>query len=263
MPEAGEMKKPLIALLFLLSSAFSQAQTLVSVHPVALLMRSAWPGIDVITLLPPGASPHHFSLKPSQVAEVKRAQHVIWLGEGLEPYLVKLLRAQPGSLALSPHADHHAAEHIWLEPNKVLPMLANIQQALNLPEPVQFKQDWLALDTRLKSRLQVYRGAQLVAYHPALEAWLAYYGLPLRDVITQDPEQPVGSRHLSKLAGDFRSGKVQCLISEPEANRALEDKLLQGSTAQRMQFDPMAYSQQSFVGFYAAIADDLSTCLQH
>lgn len=263
MPEAGEMKKPFIALLFLLSTTFSQAETLVSVHPLALLMRSAWPGIDVITLLPPGASPHHFSLKPSQVAQVKRAQHVIWLGEGLEPYLAKLLRDQPGSLALSPHADHHDAEHIWLDPAQVLPMLAKIQQALNLPEPVQFKQDFAALDKRLRERLTAHAGAQVVAYHPALEAWLVYYGLPLRDVITQDPEQPVGSRHLSKLAGDFRSAKVQCLISEPEANRALEDKLLQGSSAKRMQFDPMAYQQQGFLSFYAAIADDLSICLQH
>jgi zinc transport system substrate-binding protein len=263
MPEAGEMKKPLIALLFLFYTGLSQAETLVSVHPVALLMRSAWPGIDLYTLLPPGASPHHFSLKPSQVAQVKSATQVIWLGGGLEPYLSKLLHAQPGALALSPHADHHDAEHIWLDPAQVLPMLANIQQALQLPEPVKFKQDWLTLNARIKTELQAYRGAQIVVYHPALEAWLAYYQLPLSDVITQDPEQPVGSRHLALLAARFQAGQVQCLISEPEANRGIEEKLLQGSKTRRMQFDPMAYRQTDFLGFYAAIADDLSICLQH
>lgn len=257
------MKKPLLVFCLIFSAGLSHAQTLVSVAPISLLMRSAWPGIDVATLLPAGASPHHFSLKPSQVAQVKQAEHVVWLGAGLEPYLAKLVAGQSGALALSPHADHHDAEHIWLDPAQVLPVLANIQQALNLPEPVQFKQAWLAQDKKMRERLQAHAGAQVVAYHPALEAWLAYYGLPLRDVITQDPEQPVGSRHLAKLAADFRAGNVQCLISEPESNRAVEAKLLAGSKVKVMQFDPMAYAARDFLGFYAAIVDDLHTCLQH
>lgn len=257
------MKKHLLAFCLLFAAGISHAQTMVSVGPLALLMRSAWPGIDVITLLPPGASPHHFSLKPSQVAEVKKADHVIWLGAGLEPYLAKLLADQKGALALSPKGDHHDAEHIWLDPAQVLPLLDKIQQALHLPEPVQFKRDFAVLDEKLRERLKPLAGAQIVAYHPALESWLAYYGLPLRDVITQDPEQPVGSRHLSKLAADFASGKVQCLISEPESNRAVESKLLSGSKVNVMQFDPMAYGAKDFLGFYAAIVDDLHTCLQH
>ncbi len=42
---------------------------------------------DVAALLPPGASPHDFSMRPSDAAGLSSADAVIWVGEALTPWL--------------------------------------------------------------------------------------------------------------------------------------------------------------------------------
>ncbi|MGB0732323.1 MAG: zinc ABC transporter substrate-binding protein [Pontibacterium sp.] len=45
--------------------------------------------VDV--LLPPGSSPHHFTLKPSQIRTLAEADMVVWVGEDMERFMVKML----------------------------------------------------------------------------------------------------------------------------------------------------------------------------
>ncbi|TWB34073.1 zinc ABC transporter substrate-binding protein [Nitrospirillum pindoramense] len=98
---------PLVALLWLAVATPSQAQTqqgaashapqvVASVKPVhslaAALMQGVGPGGDTPKLLVDGtASPHSFSLKPSDAAALSRADIVFWMGPTLEPFLVKPL----------------------------------------------------------------------------------------------------------------------------------------------------------------------------
>ena len=49
--------------------------------------------VEVITLVPPGASPHTYELKPSQVRQVAGARLLILNGAGLEYWAEKLVRA--------------------------------------------------------------------------------------------------------------------------------------------------------------------------
>lgn len=95
---------PLVALLWLAFASAPQAQTqqgtpprvVASVKPVhslaAALMQGVGPGGDTPKLLVDGtASPHSFSLKPSDATALSRADIVFWMGPTLEPFLVKPL----------------------------------------------------------------------------------------------------------------------------------------------------------------------------
>ncbi|MFQ1701754.1 zinc ABC transporter substrate-binding protein [Loktanella agnita] len=51
-------------------------------------------------LLPPGADPHDFALRPSEAASLSKADLVIWVGHGLTPWLEEPLET------LAPQASH-------------------------------------------------------------------------------------------------------------------------------------------------------------
>lgn len=99
----------LFALLCLSALAVSaQAQTpnqlrlLTSIKPLQLIAAAVQDGVGTPeVLLPPGASPHHYALRPSDVRRVREARLLYWIGPDMEGFLPRVLagRNQP-SLAV-------------------------------------------------------------------------------------------------------------------------------------------------------------------
>ncbi|WP_407692329.1 zinc ABC transporter substrate-binding protein [Pseudomonas xionganensis] len=86
-----------LGLLFLSLSASAQDQprVLVSIKPLQLIAAAVQDGLgspDV--LLPPGASPHHHALRPSDVRRLREAELFYWIGPDLESFLPKLLASR-------------------------------------------------------------------------------------------------------------------------------------------------------------------------
>ncbi|MEQ9123579.1 MAG: zinc ABC transporter substrate-binding protein, partial [Alphaproteobacteria bacterium] len=53
-------------------------------------------------LLPPGASPHGYALRPSDAAALAEADVVFWIGPALETFLEKPLQALAAKAAVTP-----------------------------------------------------------------------------------------------------------------------------------------------------------------
>ncbi|MDR8017191.1 zinc ABC transporter substrate-binding protein ZnuA [Ectopseudomonas guguanensis] len=120
----------LITLLFV-ANAQAEVRLLTSIKPLQLIAAAVQDGVgspDV--LLPPGASPHHYALRPSDVRRVRDADLLYWIGPGMEGFLPRVLegrskpdvavQALPGmtlrhfgdSHGEHDHDDHdHAHEH--------------------------------------------------------------------------------------------------------------------------------------------------------
>ncbi|MGE3320109.1 MAG: zinc ABC transporter substrate-binding protein [Candidatus Berkiella sp.] len=73
--------------------AFSKAPSVaVTLKPVHSLVASVMAGVaEPALLLPDGASPHTFSLKPSTLKTLKEADLIVWVGPSLETFMVKPL----------------------------------------------------------------------------------------------------------------------------------------------------------------------------
>jgi zinc transport system substrate-binding protein len=87
---------PAFALLFItfpLSFAVhADVRVLTSIKPLQLIAAAVQDGVgqpDV--LLPPGASPHHYALRPSDVRRVRDADLLYWIGADLEGFLPRVL----------------------------------------------------------------------------------------------------------------------------------------------------------------------------
>jgi hypothetical protein len=78
-----------IALLLALCACSARAEVtvLTSLKPLQLIAAAVQEGVgqpDV--LLPPGASPHQYALRPSDVRRIRDATLVYWIGSGLETF---------------------------------------------------------------------------------------------------------------------------------------------------------------------------------
>ena len=80
-----------------LYSATAAPRVVVSIKPLQGIVAGIMDGIArPHLLLPGGASPHSYSLKPSDARALRRAQVIIWIGPELETFLVKPLRVLGG-----------------------------------------------------------------------------------------------------------------------------------------------------------------------
>lgn len=63
---------------------------LTSIKPLQLIAEDITQGvIESLVLLPPGASPHAYALRPSEVRNIANAKSIYWVGEQLETFLQK------------------------------------------------------------------------------------------------------------------------------------------------------------------------------
>lgn len=172
-----------LGLATLLGSANTLAATQVvtSLKPIELLVKAvAADDVEVTTLVQPGASPHNYTMKPSQRQALENADAIFWVGPELETFLTRLLggsefRDRTYSLMHgddapkidteddhSGHNDHDGHEkesahhghdhgdgedpHIWLDPALALGMVKDIHSVLSQQDGA----DMAALDANLK-----------------------------------------------------------------------------------------------------------------
>jgi len=78
-----------------IATANAAPNVVVSIKPIHSLTAGVMKGIGEPTLLLDGTtSPHDFSLKPSQAQSLQDSDVIIWIGEGLETFLVKSMQNQ-------------------------------------------------------------------------------------------------------------------------------------------------------------------------
>lgn len=275
------------------SSTPSATQVLVTIHPVALLIKSAWPELEVDTLMQANQSPHDFALKPSHRGVIAKAQHVVWLGSDMEPYLEKALLRHDQVLDLSQifdpvsegHDDHdyhqspekpdthdHHGEHnhsgqdphIWLNPDAIKDILKLVQMQLGLPSPDVFLAQLTTWQQQAKQALK-HKRAGFVSFHDAFHYWIDYFHLNQTAVLAIHPEQPIGTRHLLQVRQLLEQGNVACLFVEPQFRASIVDKLQQGTTVPVVRIDPLAsdfdVKKSQFLEFYDYLQTQFITCL--
>ena len=93
------MLRLVLVVAFVLLAAAAKAEAprvVVTVKPIHALVAGVMEGLGVPKLLvPPAASEHSFSLKPSDAKALQEADLVFWVGVGLESFMAKPLQALP------------------------------------------------------------------------------------------------------------------------------------------------------------------------
>ena len=154
-----------------LSATAAMPAVLTTIKPVQLIAAAVLDGVDApAVLLPPGASPHSYALRPSDRRAVLQAERIYWVGPDLERFVERLLGESQTAVELMaiPHLtvremrqthaevhDHlegspihhheHGHEHkpgsldahIWLDPQNALTIARYIAEDLKTLYPGQ------------------------------------------------------------------------------------------------------------------------------
>ncbi|HYQ37584.1 MAG TPA: zinc ABC transporter substrate-binding protein [Pseudomonas sp.] len=177
---------PAAALACLLATpALAEVRVLTSIKPLQLIAAAVQDGLgEPDVLLPPGASPHEYALRPSDMRRLREVDLFYWVGPDLEVFLPRVLEGRPQpSLALqtldglhlrhfgteaAPDAEVHAAAasdehdqahrpgsldaHLWLAPGNARTIAARMAADLAAADPThaaRYRANLAAFEQRL------------------------------------------------------------------------------------------------------------------
>ncbi len=283
------------------SNAFADARILASIKPLELLVRAiATEDMQVSTLVPPGASPHNYSMTPSKRRAMESADVIFWVGPEMETFLSRLLTGsefgrrsvalmQPDTQAGSaekgdeshdvPSHEHDHGDgddpHIWVDPQMALTMAETIRDALaqldGADKPAlnrnleSFRASIGQKEEQIRRQLEPLQDVSLFAYHSAFTRFAEHYNLKVEGVLTLNPELSPGARHIADVQNSLRGANHPCLLTEPQFNRQWWRSITDGLDVTFSTWDPMATdidaTANGYGAFQQSIADAALRCL--
>nr|WP_207202331.1 MULTISPECIES: zinc ABC transporter substrate-binding protein [unclassified Pseudomonas] len=263
--------------LFVIGAAQAEVQVLTSIKPLQLIAAAVQDGVAVPeVLLPPGASPHNYALRPSDVRKVQSVDLLYWIGPDMEGFLPRVLKGRTlPSVALQDipglklrrfaedshsHAedanehdhDHRPGSldaHLWLSPVNARVIAARMAADLSAADPANaaryqsnlnaFEGRLDALDARLKQRLAGIAGKPYFVFHEAFDYFEDDYGLKHTGVFSVAAEVQPGAQHVAAMRTRLQEVGKTCVFSEPPLRPRLAETLIAGLPVKLAELDAL------------------------
>lgn len=207
--------------------------------------------VDVVTLIPPGASPHTFEVTPEQVKQFAEAQVFIKVGAGLDDFADKLVEStnadlititvtdavnlfeghdqnncshDPGNQSHSHHGNKDP--HIWLDPvlvkEHITTLIAGKLSGISPENQQYFQQNLdqycLELDQLHQETENVTAGLEhrtFIAFHSAWRYFAERYGL--HDITVEEfPGKEPSAQWIARVIDTAREKEAMAVLAEPQ-----------------------------------------------
>lgn len=281
----------------------SKPLVLSSIKPVHALVYAIAGGeqspLQLQQLLPDGASPHHYALRPSDRQALTQARVVIRIGSSLETFLDKPLASLPAhTLVLdlasvdgirqlpnrTPHGHEAGAEetlaqaydpHIWLSPANAQVMSRQIAQTLGQVDPAnqalyQRNAEQLiariqAAEQRIRNQLAPLKQRPYVSFHDAWQHFDTYFGLQFAGAVTLDVARQPGARQVQSIRDLVVNKQAVCLFQEPQFSPALVKTLVADTNIRLGELDPLGMAlplnDNTYIALLEQAAQAFTQCL--
>lgn len=264
----------------LMGSAHAEVNVLTSIKPLQLIAAAVQDGVAVPeVLLPPGASPHNYALRPSDVRKVQSVDLLYWIGPDMEGFLPRVLKSRtspsvavqdlPGlklrHFAEDSHSHAEEAEqpdehdhdhrpgtldaHLWLSPVNARVIATKMAADLSAADPANapryqsnlkaFDERLDALDQRLKARLAGISGKPYFVFHEAFDYFEDAYGLKHAGVFSVAAEVQPGAQHVAAMRTRLQEVGKTCVFSEPPLRPRLAETLVAGLPVKLAELDAL------------------------
>ena len=235
-----------------------------SIAPLADFAREVGKGrVDVLLLLPPGASPHTYEPSPRTVRQISKAKIFIKIGAGLEFWANRLIAAAAPEITTvtcsdgihlirgeeHDHALSNANPHIWLDPVICMTIIKKIGAAFAAADPMNasfyrenaaaYISRLAALDREIAETVKTFRTKDYVTFHPAWDYFARRYGLKVAGVIEEAPGKEPTPRHVQKILDEVRKMKTRVIFAEPQFSPKIAHAIAEEAGAQVLMLDPV------------------------
>lgn len=256
-------------------SAQADVRVLTSIKPLQLIAAAVQEGVAVPeVLLPPGASPHNYALRPSDVRRVQEVDLLYWIGPDMETFLPRVLagrtkasvpvQALPGMHLrhFTASSDHHDDDddehdhdhrpgsvdaHLWLSSVNARVIAAKMAADLSQADPANaarydsnvkaFDARLDALDARIKQRVAGITDKKYFVFHEAFDYFEEAYGLEHAGVFAVSSEVQPGAQHVAAMRARLAEFGKTCVFSEPPLRPRLADTLSAGLPVKLAELD--------------------------
>ncbi|KII30599.1 ABC transporter substrate-binding protein [Pseudomonas fluorescens] len=277
MPRLFSIFVAFIASFLLIGSAQAEVKVLTSIKPLQLIAAAVQDGVAIPeVLLPPGASPHNYALRPSDVRKVQSVDLLYWIGPDMEGFLPRVLNGRtlpsvavqdlPGlklrhfaedNHSHAEEADEHDHDHrpgsldahLWLSPINARVIATKMAADLSAADPENaaryqsnlkaFDERLDALDLRLKKRLTGIEGKPYFVFHEAFDYFEDAYGLKHAGVFSVAAEVQPGAQHVAAMRARLQEVGKTCVFSEPPLRPRLAETLVAGLPVKLAELDAL------------------------
>ena len=261
----------------MMASAHAEVRVLTSIKPLQLIAAAVQDGVAIPeVLLPPGASPHNYALRPSDVRKVQAIDLVYWIGPDMEGFLPRVLKGRtlpsvavqdlPGlklrhfgqdSHSHAEEADEHDHDHrpgsldahLWLSPVNARVIATKMAADLSAADPANaaryesnlkaFDERLDALDLRLRKRLAAIADKPYFVFHEAFDYFEDAYGLKHAGVFSVAAEVQPGAQHVAAMRTRLQEVGKTCVFSEPPLRPRLAETLVAGLPVKLAELDAL------------------------
>lgn len=297
------MKRSIFACLiityFFSSTLFAASTTppnvLVSIPSFYALVSEVMQGVGKPQLLiKQGGSPHHYSLSPSEIKLISKADVIFWGGPDLEYFLEKPLSQTKSNqmiveLDKSPGIHWLNARtapdlksipntrdmHFWLDPDNAIALTKEITKQLSKRYPesrAQFEQNAKTLeknikaeDAKLKQALAPVRKKPYMVLHDGYQYFEAHYSLNDVGALTSHAEMPSSINLMNKVQQLIVDKQVECIFTEPEVHSKMVKSLVKDyhlKTAELESFErPNERGEYHYNDLLKGLSDSFLSCL--
>jgi len=270
----------LLAFLAFLLTAFSafpcfgdKMPVAASIFPVADMVKQVGGDfVEVISVIPPGASPHTYEPKPGVLKKISSVKIFFMIGAGLEYWNEKFFNSAGGrfmkvvlsdGVDLIREKDHHHGEkagklhsedtfanpHIWLDLEIAKSMVKRIVAALasldkgHAPYYEERGNKYMAeldsLDRTIYEETGKFKIKKYVSFHPAWEYFARRYGLESAGVIESVPGKSPTPLEIKRIVENIKMHGVKAVFAEPQFNPKVAEVIAGEAGIKVLMLDPM------------------------
>ena len=198
--------------------------------------------VAVENLTPPGAEPHDVELAPRDVADVQRADVVLYLSHGFQPSVEDAAGDAHGTRVdpLSGVALRSGDPHIWLDPLLFARLVERVGAALGAPKrAAALAARARSLDREYRTGLADCKRREFVTSHAAFGYLAARYRLRQTPITGIDPESEPSPKRLRSLIDLVRREHITTVFFERLVSPRLADTIARDSGATARVLDPI------------------------
>ena len=197
-------------------------------------------GIENLT--PSGAEPHDLELTPRAVAEIQRADVVLYLGHGFQPAVADAVAGARGRVVDLLHGlpVRESDPHVWLDPVLYARIVRRVGAVLRRPAPVAAPIARLrALDRDYRTGLAHCARREIVTSHAAFGYLARRYGLRQVAITGITPESEPSARDLGRVVRLVRRTHATTVFFETLVSPRLADTVAREVGAKTAVLDPI------------------------
>lgn len=256
------MIKHLVLIIFFFFSFYvnAQSQFVTTIYPFKMILTEIVGNSgSVEEILPPGASPHTYELKPSELKRIENSTAVFYGDANLDGWILSLenvrlisfldLVPDQNKLDIKVGKGGETDPHFWTDPLAVkalLPKLVDTLCALNSEACSIYQQNSVGFSNQLNDLTKIIQDSfsqienkQVMMAHPFFQYFLNRFGFTIIGTIEKNPGIEPTPRELKETIDLAKKSNLKLILTNPQISDRPARLIAEATNAKICELDPI------------------------